>query len=513
MTKYTRANARTLDWIRAAFLATFIAVALVVMPFFPTPLIVALALATGAIALFSPSLAALFVVIVAGIPVLAADFVVGILFLIVGLAATQYLTANRAEGFLVIAAAVLAVVLHAEWGVAVLAGYLLGSASGAVTAAIACVLIETAGLLLGVDAIGTLSVGGTSPGVLAFASAPDAALGFGWLGSAVAAAEPGRVLDALLGARNAVLLAVQPLIWAGGAIIGGLFRRPGAPRIRAVVGVGVGVLAVGAVSSAALAALGHTPAAGLLALTAGASLLAGVAVTAASEWLFPRSAIPTAAPATATPPTHGLRTEDADVDELLGLIASAEDELATKHTTEAVVLITDMKSFSRMTEEVGSVESAKIVQRHRDLLLPLIDRHGGAGKSTGGDGLVAAFGDPADAIAAAAEMQRRLTAFAEEHELPATVAVRIGIARGEVVLDRGGRPFLGAALNLAARVMDLADGGRVLAEKSVWAASGYERCHDHGAFRLKNIRRPVDVVEILWAEGMEPMTITRDEPS
>ncbi|GAB4291235.1 MAG: hypothetical protein Kow0067_17760 [Coriobacteriia bacterium] len=513
MTKYARARARTLDWIRAAFLAAFIAGALVAMPFFPTPLIAALALATGAIALFSPSLAALFVVIVAGIPVLAADFVVGILFLIVGLAATQYLTANRAEGFLVIAAAVLAVVIHAEWGVAVLAGYLLGSASGAVTAAIACLLIEAAGLLLGIDAIGTLSIGGTSPGVLAFTSAPDAALGFGWLGSAVAAAEPGRVLDALLGARDAALLAAQPLIWAGGAIIGGFFRKPGAPQTRAVLGTGLGVLAVGSVSYAALVAAGQAPSVGLAALTAGVSLLVAVAVTAASEWVFTLAPVPPVPATTTAPPAHGLRTEDADVDELLGVIASAEDELVTKHTTEAVVLITDMKSFSRMTEEVGSVESAKIVQRHRDLLLPLVDRHGGAGKSTGGDGLVAAFGDPADAIAAAAEMQRRLTAFAEEHELPATVAVRIGIARGEVVLDRSGRPFLGAALNLAARIMDLADGGRILAEKGVGDASGCPRLHDHGAFRLKNIRRPVDVVEVLWADDMEPMAIARDEPS
>ena len=42
-----------------------------------------------------------------------------------------------------------------------------------------------------------------------------------------------------------------------------------------------------------------------------------------------------------------MASEDADVDELLRLIATAEDKLATQHTSTKVVLITDMKSFSR----------------------------------------------------------------------------------------------------------------------------------------------------------------------
>ena len=35
-------------------------------------------------------------------------------------------------------------------------------------------------------------------------------------------------------------------------------------------------------------------------------------------------------------------------------------------------MITDMKSFSRITQERGSMLTAKLVQRHRDLCLPVI---------------------------------------------------------------------------------------------------------------------------------------------
>jgi class 3 adenylate cyclase len=88
--------------------------------------------------------------------------------------------------------------------------------------------------------------------------------------------------------------------------------------------------------------------------------------------------------------------------------------------------------------------------------------------------------------------------------------VRIGIASGEVVLDTAGCPFLGAALNLAARVMDLADGGRIMmagdvAEHASSAAS--TSLYAHGEFKLKNIAEAVPVVELLWRDGMSPQEI------
>jgi class 3 adenylate cyclase len=74
------------------------------------------------------------------------------------------------------------------------------------------------------------------------------------------------------------------------------------------------------------------------------------------------------------------------------------------------------------------------------------------------------------------------------------------------VLDNGGRPFIGAGLNLAARVMNLADGGQVFSTGEV-ASEAKDAGLDSasfGEFELKNIAKPVEVVEILWAEGQLP---------
>jgi len=503
----TSAPRRNATLLRSVEAVTFMLVtfaALRAMPFYPTWLVAVLVFVTGALAASSPPLASLLLVAAVALPVMAADFVVGVLFLIIGFSATQYLATDRALGFLLIALAVAAVPFHAEWAVCVFAGYALGRGRGAVAAVLACGVIEIVGLLLGAPALGSLVTGGVPPGLVSFVSAPENALTFSWLPVAVAQADPGRALTAIAGATDIPLLVMQPALWAAGAIVGGLFET--GTRLRALLAGAGGVTLLAGGSALAGMAFGGTVSLQTIGTTALVSAAVVLTAIAIAEWAFR----PAARSATAQPADlRGMRAEDADVDDLLRLIASAEDELATRHRTQAVVLITDMKSFSAMTEEVGSLESAKLVQRHRDVLIPVIERHGGKGKSTGGDGIVAAFGTADDALSAAIDMQQTLDAAVETDPRTREMLVRIGIASGEVVLDKSGRPFLGTALNLAARVMDLADGGHVMTVGGVAATSGLPDAslHSHGEYKLKNIAEPITVVEVLWRDGMEPQQI------
>jgi class 3 adenylate cyclase len=123
---------------------------------------------------------------------------------------------------------------------------------------------------------------------------------------------------------------------------------------------------------------------------------------------------------------------------------------------------------------------------------------------------VAAFSTPDEAVQAAVRMQRAIQEFCRTDTSCGDLRVRIGVADGEVVLDKSGRPFLGSALNLAARIMDLADGGRVMISGSVAAALSAApeySLHSHGEFKLKNIAEPLPVFEALWDEGMEAQEI------
>jgi class 3 adenylate cyclase len=347
--------------------------------------------------------------------------------------------------------------------------------------------------------------------MVSFAHTPASLLVTGWIATAYKSLSGdmvGQLTSALGHVSYVPALVAQVLVWAAGAALAGVItRRGGTKRSLPVTltgaAAGVAVLAVGDFVVRIAFGLPILPAASAIALVS--SLAVALGFIGVLETLFAR--IPVVA-ATPQPRETSMAAEDADVDELLRLIATAEDKLASQHTSQRVVLITDMKAFSRMTEEDGSVATAKAIQRHRDLLVPAITRHHGCGKSTGGDGVVAAFESAADAIRAAIEGQRALAEHNATHENEREVLVRMGLASGEVVLDNGGRPFIGAGLNLAARVMNLADGGQIFATGDVIAAGGRAGARGtqmFGTFELKNIAAPVEIGEVLWADGQQPL--------
>ncbi|MCE5203381.1 MAG: adenylate/guanylate cyclase domain-containing protein [Actinomycetia bacterium] len=507
-TRIERKNARYLPWIRAIIFGGVTLCALEAVSFYPHWATYAITAAAAILGHSSPSVAALVLVAAVSVPVSAADFVVGALLLIAGFSLTQYFRDDHAAGFIAIALMMLALPYGGAWGIAVVAGYVLGSYKGALAAAVACVVVEIAGILLGLPSIGVVFSGGSpATAVVSLASPPPAPLRFAWLAQAIADADPAHVASVIGAAKPIGPLIAQPVLWGLAASLGGVFRHvSNTPHhlLRVLAGLAGSTALLAALSAAAVQFFGAQVESATLASSAVISVVIAAAGGAAGEWLFPWREI---SPAGISRHTGGdASSEDADVDELLRTIASAEEELASRHATDAVVMITDMKAFSRITEEVGSIASAKIVQRHRDLLLPVIEAHGGHGRSTGGDGLVAAFESAEAAIDAAHAIQVVLSSGPQRSTAPQDLAVRIGIASGEVVLDRSGRPFIGAAVNLAARVMDLADGGRVMITSEVARAAKLdaERTYDHGEFQLKNIQVPVRVIESLWAEGLEP---------
>lgn len=461
-----------------------------------------LAFGAAVLSLVAPSLAVVAIIIEIGLPLLAADFAVGVAFLVLGFASLQYVGQEDAKVFLVIALSFLGATMGVPWAVLVVAGYVMGASEGAVAAGLACLTVETAGILLGREALGAVVTGGGKATLLVDLGRPlEDPFAFKWVSDSIAVADPGKVVSRLSSAKNLPLLVVQPLLWGACAALAGALRRRADDRVRvpfAAVAAIIAALAAGLATFAAAKVVGAVvpaPAFTPVLLSAAAAL----AALLAWEVVFEPHVVETV-----EPPRSSMRADDADVDELLSVIASAEDALAARHTSERTVMITDMKSFSKMTEEQGSVVTAKMIQRHRDLLLPLIVKHGGAGKSTGGDGLLAAFTSPDGAVAAAVEMQRALDEFNRSRRVEQEMQIRIGVASGEVVLDKGGKPFIGDGLNLAARVMGLADGGQVFVTGDVIEAAkqGF-RSVALGAYELKNISRPIPIHEVLWREGQE----------
>jgi adenylate cyclase len=153
------------------------------------------------------------------------------------------------------------------------------------------------------------------------------------------------------------------------------------------------------------------------------------------------------------------------------------DEGAAQGERELAILFTDLVNFSSWSLKAGDTAAIELLRLVGQAIEPPVERHHGAVVKRLGDGLMAAFDDPRQAIEAAVEAGRGVDQVEVGGYRP---RMRAGIHMGRP--RRIGGDYLGTDVNIAARVADAARGGEVLVSEPV-----RERIGD-GTLRLKRRR-------------------------
>jgi predicted ATPase/class 3 adenylate cyclase len=140
---------------------------------------------------------------------------------------------------------------------------------------------------------------------------------------------------------------------------------------------------------------------------------------------------------------------------------------------------------------------ATALRRHDALLAETIESHAGAVFKTVGDAFCAVFDRAPDAVAAAADAQRRLG-------VEAPVRVRMAIHSGSA--EERDADYFGPPVNRVARLLSLAHGGQVLLSRaSAELVRGEHpqgtRLQDLGSHRLKDLDEPEHVFQLV-VEGL-----------
>ncbi len=159
--------------------------------------------------------------------------------------------------------------------------------------------------------------------------------------------------------------------------------------------------------------------------------------------------------------------------------------------TDAAVtyLFSDVEGSTRLWEtEPERIGPA--LARHDALARRCVEQHGGRVVKTTGDGLHAAFDDPAAAVAAAVQLQLEVC-HPPAGVLP--LALRCGLHLG--VDQRRDGDYFGPAVNRAARVMSAAHGGQVLLSQAVVERVAdrlppEQSLRDLGIVRLRDLTQP-----------------------
>ena len=126
-------------------------------------------------------------------------------------------------------------------------------------------------------------------------------------------------------------------------------------------------------------------------------------------------------------------------------------------TGTVTFLFTDLEGSTRLWEAYSEAMKAALA-RHDKILRDAVESNGGCVVKTTGDGVHAAFGTAADAVAAAVASQREIQQ--EEWGPVGALRVRMGLHTGEAEQRDG--DYYGSALNRAARLMATAHGGQIV---------------------------------------------------
>jgi adenylate cyclase len=162
----------------------------------------------------------------------------------------------------------------------------------------------------------------------------------------------------------------------------------------------------------------------------------------------------------------------------------------------AAIIFTDIAGYTALAQadEAGAL---KLLHEQDRLVRPILEAHRGRKVKSIGDGLLLEFQNVLDAVECGVELQRRVRERNAQKGAP-PLRVRVGIHLGDV--QPRGTDILGDAVNIASRVVPLAEPGGVCLSAQV-----FDQVHNKVSYQLeslgprslKGVREPIGVYRVV----------------
>jgi adenylate cyclase len=181
---------------------------------------------------------------------------------------------------------------------------------------------------------------------------------------------------------------------------------------------------------------------------------------------------------------------------------------------KVTVMFADIRGFTTLSETLEPPRVVEILNEYFTRVTDVIFDHGGMIDKYIGDAVMAVFGAPiskgndaARAVETAVQMQRLMAEInrdAQARDWP-ELQIGIGINTGLVTAGNIGSPrrldytVVGDTVNIASRIMESADGGRILISESTAAEIGQSyRLRKLPLKRIRGRSEPVRIFSVEW---------------
>src|SRR3954451_10941811 len=164
----------------------------------------------------------------------------------------------------------------------------------------------------------------------------------------------------------------------------------------------------------------------------------------------------------------------------------------------AAIVAGDIAGYSRLMEIDEEGTHARVMRIERDLIEPSITEHSGKLVKTTGDGFIAIFDSPVEAVKCGIVIQQNMIGRNASQQKHLWIEYRIGVNLGDVIIEP--HDVYGDGVNIAARLEGIAEPGQVYISGGIYEqikhklVCGYESLGDR---KVKNITDPVRVYRVL----------------
>src|SRR5271163_410920 len=164
----------------------------------------------------------------------------------------------------------------------------------------------------------------------------------------------------------------------------------------------------------------------------------------------------------------------------------------------AAILAADISGYSRLMQLDEEGTHARVMRQRRELIEPNLAEHNGRLIAYTGDGFLAMFDSPVEAVRCAIVIQQSMVGRNASQPRDQWILYRIGIHLGDVVV--GPSEVYGDGVNIAVRLEGIATPGDVYVSGGVYEqiknklVCAYQSLGDR---QVKNITDPVSVYRVL----------------
>ncbi|MEM7252485.1 MAG: adenylate/guanylate cyclase domain-containing protein, partial [Pseudomonadota bacterium] len=180
----------------------------------------------------------------------------------------------------------------------------------------------------------------------------------------------------------------------------------------------------------------------------------------------------------------------------------------TRKTANLSIVFADISGSTRLYENLGDDIARGLIADCLELMTQCVVKQRGRVVKTIGDEVMCIFAAAENAVRASVAMQEVVTDELPRRnsDTPSTMTIRIGLHFGQVIAERG--DVFGDAVNVAARMANVAKGGQIIATRSLVKRVPRElqqstRHLDRIPIRGKGSE--LDIYEVIW----QPEDVTR----